>query len=104
MLMEPAIEIQPAHLDASEHYQHKMLDAWLRFIANQQLDPVVPPLIALSWQRCWGKVNPNNPMEFTHMRSEYMLASQTASFDLMAIARPVMEDVYQCIQNSGTAI
>jgi transcriptional activator for dhaKLM operon len=43
-------------------------------------------------------------MEFTHMGSEYMLASQTASFDLMAIARPVMEDVYQCVQNSGTAI
>jgi transcriptional activator for dhaKLM operon len=38
------------------------------------------------------------------MGPEYMLASQTASFDLIAIARPVMEDVYQCVQNSGTAI
>jgi transcriptional activator for dhaKLM operon len=81
-----------------------MREAWKRFTTNQQLDPIVPPLIATSWQRCWGKVNPNNSVEFTRMSSEYMLASQTASFDLIAIARPVMEDVYQCIQNSGTAI
>ena len=102
--MEPTREIQPASLAEPENYQQKMLDAWQRFITNQQLDAVVPPLIALSWQRCWGKVNPNHPMEFTRMRSEYMLASQTASFDLMAIARPVMEDIYQCVQHSGTAI
>jgi len=49
-------------------------------------------------------VNPNNPVEFTRMGKEHLLASQTASFDLIAIARPVMEDIYQCVQNSGTAI
>jgi transcriptional activator for dhaKLM operon len=38
------------------------------------------------------------------MGKGHLLASQTASFDLIAIARPVMEDIYQCVQNSGTAI
>src|SRR6185295_6299395 len=85
-------------------YQRAMREAWKNFTTNQQLKPVVPPLIAASWQRCWGRVNPNNPLEFTHMGPDYMLASQTASFDLIAIARPLMEDVYQCVQNSGTAI
>jgi len=102
--MEPAATIQSGITDTPPSYQQAMREAWKRFTTNQQLDPIVPPLIAASWQRSWGRVNPNNAMEFTHMGPDYMLASQTASFDLMAIARPVMEDVYQCVQNSGTAI
>src|ERR1044071_9969610 len=98
-------ELIPSTLsDASDHYQRAMKKAWKQFTTDQRLDPVVPPLIAASWQRSWGKVNPNNPVEFTRMGSDYMLASQTASFDLIAIARPVMEDIYQCVQDSGTAI
>ena len=90
--------------DTPEGYQRAMKAAWQKFTTNQQMDPVVPPLIASSWRRSWGRVNPNNPMVFTRLGRDHLLASQTASFDLMAIARPVMEDVYQCMQNSGTAI
>jgi transcriptional activator for dhaKLM operon len=90
--------------DTPADYQQSMLEAWQRFTTNQQLDPIVPPLIAASWRRSWGRVNPDKPVEFTRMGKEHLLASQTASFDLMAIARPVMEDVYQCVQNSGTVI
>ena len=81
-----------------------MGEAWKRYITHQQLDPIVSPLIAASWRRSRGHVNPNNPVEFTRMGQEHLLASQTASFDLIAIARPVMEDVYQCVQKSGTVI
>lgn len=102
--MEPNGEIQASVFDNPENYQQMMLDAWKKFTASQWLDPIVPPLIAASWRRCWGRVNPNNALEFTRMGAEYLLASQTASFDLIAIARPVMEDVYQCVQKSGTAI
>jgi transcriptional activator for dhaKLM operon len=90
--------------DTPVDYQQSMLEAWKRFTTNQQLDPSVPPLIAASWRRCWGRVNPNRTVEFTRMGREHVLASQTASFDLIAIARPVMEDVYQCVQKSGTVI
>lgn len=102
--MEPAATIHPGVLEAPDAFQHAMQQAWERFTANQQLDPVVPPLIASSWRRCWGRVNPNKSVEFTRMGRDHLLASQTASFDLMAIARPVMEDVYQCVQTSGTAL
>ena len=85
-------------------YQQAMLEAWKKFTSSRQLDSIVPPVIAASWRRCWGRVNPNTSLEFTRMSAEYLLASQTASFDLIAIARPVMEDVYQCIQTSGTII
>jgi transcriptional regulator of acetoin/glycerol metabolism len=102
--METTETIQSHVLDTPDDYQQLMLTAWQRFTNNQQLDPIVPPLIAASWRRCWGRVNPNNKVEFTRMGQEHLLASQTASFDLMAIARPVMEDIYQCVQNSGTVI
>src|SRR5512144_387661 len=102
--MEPGTTIQSNILEAPNDYQRTMQEAWKRFTTNQQLDPIVPPLIASSWRRSWGRVNPNKPVEFTRMGPEHLLASQTASFDLMAIARPVMEDVYQCVQNSGTVI
>src|SRR5512138_3510022 len=102
--MEPGTTIQSNILDTPNDYQRMMREAWKRFTSNQQLDPLVPPLIAASWRRSWGRVNPSKPVEFTHLGREHLLASQTASFDLIAIARPVMEDVYQCVQNSGTAI
>jgi transcriptional regulator of acetoin/glycerol metabolism len=102
--MEPIGEIQTTVFDVPENYQQRMLGAWKKFTANQQLDPIVPPLIAASWRRSWGRVNPNKAVEFTRMGREHLLASQTASFDLIAIARPVMEDVYQCVQKSGTTI
>lgn len=96
--------MQPNNFPIPDHYQLALFEAWKKFTVNQQEDPIVPPLIAASWRRSWGHVNPNNPVEFAHMSSQHVLASQTASFDLMAIARPVMEDTYQCIQKSGIAI
>jgi len=96
--------IQPNVFDKPDDYQRAMSEAWKKFTSNQQLDAVVPPLIAASWRRSWGRVNPDNTVDFTHMGRDHLLASQTASFDVMAIARPVMEDVYQCVQRSGTVI
>lgn len=102
--MEPTGTIQTGVFYTPDDYQKAMLEVWRRFVDNQQLDPLVPPVIAASWRRSWGRVNPNNKVEFTRMGKDYLLASQTAVFDLMAVARPVMEDVYQCVQKSGTAI
>ena len=96
--------IQSNVFDPPDQYQVAMGEAWKRFIIQQQLDPMVPPLLGASWRRSRGHVNPNNPVEFTRMGKEHLLASQTASFDLIAIARPVMEDIYQCVQKSGIAI
>jgi len=96
----------PINLDLphEDRYQQEMKTAWQHFISNQTIDPCVPPVISGSWRRCWGKINPHQNIEFTRMSQSYLLASQTASFDLLAVARPVLEDVYQCIQNSSVLI
>src|ERR1051325_10721612 len=102
--MEPEVSLQSNIFDTPDGYQRAMREAWKKFTSNQQLDPIVPPLIAASWRRSWGRVNPDKPVEFTRIGKEHLLASQTASVDLLPISRPVMEDIYQCVQNSGTAI
>jgi transcriptional activator for dhaKLM operon len=102
--MDPAGTIPSNVFETPGEYQRAMLEAWERFTTSQQMDPIVPPVIAASWRRSWGRLNPNKPVEFKRMGTVHLLASQTSSFDLMAIARPVMEDIYQCVQNSGTAI
>ena len=65
--MESAGTIQFNFFDPPADYQQSMLEAWKKFTTNQQLDLIVPPLIAASWRRCWGRVNPNKRMEFIHM-------------------------------------
>lgn len=102
--MEPVTTALPPSLDTPGEYQQAMWEAWKKFTTEHELDPIVPPLIASSWRRSRGHVNPNTPVEFTRMGREHLLASQTASFDLIAIARPVMEDIFQCVQKSGTVI
>lgn len=89
---------------APTDYAQNIDAAWELFTSSQKIAACVPPVIAASWRRCWGKVNPHHNVGFARMGRSYLLASQTASFDLMAVARPVMEDVFQCIEHSGTAL
>lgn len=87
--MQPS-EIYPPNIKFNQmEYQQSMFAAWNNFTNSQRLDPIVPPVVAASWLRCWGRVNPNSRIEFTNVSNEYLLASQTASFDLIALARPV---------------
>ncbi len=102
--MKPDFVFSPYLAQSHDSTQHAIKKAWETFITNQEITPIVPPLIAASWRRCWGKVNPLSPLKFTHVDNACLLASQTASFDLMAIARPVLEDIYQCVQGSETAL
>ncbi|PWH14638.1 MAG: hypothetical protein DDG60_07750 [Anaerolineae bacterium] len=93
-----------ASLSQANEAQHALKTAWEQFTRTQQIADNVPPIIAASWRRCWGKINPYQRVEFTRVDTSYLLAAQTASFDLMAVARPVLEDIYQCIQESGTTL
>ncbi|GAP09933.1 hypothetical protein BECAL_01087 [Bellilinea caldifistulae] len=78
--------------------------AWIAFVTNHVLMPPVRPVIAASWERCWARVDPYSPHRPPHLSAEHLLSIQVNHFDLMAIARPVMEDVYQYIENSNSAV
>jgi len=81
-----------------------MLTAWNNYLDNKQIDPKVPPLVANSWRRCHGRISPTRKIIFSQLNSTNLLAAQVASFDLISLARPVLEDIYQIIQPAEVAI
>lgn len=88
----------------SQQPGEEIQQAWIAFVTNHVLLPQIRPVIAASWERCWARVDPYSPHRPPHLSAEHLLSIQVNHFDLMAIARPVMEDVYQYIENSNSAI
>lgn len=78
--------------------------AWKEFISRQNILPSVQPLVLNSWKRCWARINPFQAIHLSQLNSDYLLASQVASFDLISLARPVIEDIYQYLEHSETVI
>ncbi len=82
----------------------KQLNAWSEFANHEKIQPGVLPIIASSWERCWARINPTKKIQFHQLNPDHLLAAQVASFDLISISRPVMEDIYQNIEHSDIAI
>lgn len=78
--------------------------AWKVFITDQVALPEVNPVVVNSWRRCWGRLNPLHPVELQKLNPDHLLATQVSSFELISIARPVMEDIYQFIAGSDSAL
>jgi PAS domain S-box-containing protein len=80
------------------------LIAWKAFVESKEIVGGVQPLIANSWKRCWARLNPYSETAPRRLHPDQLLASQVACFDLISIARPIMEDIFQYIECSGTVI
>ncbi len=78
--------------------------AWKAYINERVVLPYVPSLIAESWERCWPLINPYQPIRLRKLNAAHLLATQVSSFELLTIARPVMEDIYQYIEGSNSAV
>ncbi|HEX9029971.1 MAG TPA: sigma 54-interacting transcriptional regulator, partial [Anaerolineales bacterium] len=78
--------------------------AWEEFVDHQNILPSVPHIIAGSWQRCWARLNPKQRIRLGPLQSNHLLSAQIVSFDLISVARPIMEDIYQYVENSDTAV
>ena len=78
--------------------------AWEKFIKTQTISDDIPAIIANSWRRSWARVNLSQGLNIPRLSPEHFISTQIASFDLISIARPIMEDAYQCVEHSNTAI
>jgi transcriptional regulator of acetoin/glycerol metabolism len=78
--------------------------AWETFITRHQLLPNVPAVIGRSWTRCWTLLDPHQSPVLSRLGSDHLLSTQVANVELMLIARPIMEDIYQYIEDSDTAV
>ena len=80
---------------------HELYASWRRFVEQGVLDPQVDPLVAMSWRRCLRKHNPYTDGALPRLSEDALQALRVRQFDLIAIARPFMEDIYQCVERSG---
>lgn len=78
--------------------------AWKEFVETQQIPENTSSLIANSWQRSRTRINLKQPLKMNKLSAEHFLATQISSFDLISVARPIMEDIYQFIESTDTAL
>jgi transcriptional regulator of acetoin/glycerol metabolism len=79
-------------------------NAWNNYINHHSIPTNLSPMIAASWQRCRLRLNPFQKILINQLSADHLLATQVASFELISFARPVMEDIYQYIENSNSAV
>ena len=77
---------------------------WERFIVNNVLPEDLPIQIAHSWERCRQQLSPIKSLLATRLSSEHLLNAQVAKFDFISIARPILEDIFQFIEGSSSAV
>jgi transcriptional regulator of acetoin/glycerol metabolism len=78
--------------------------AWNDYVNRHSIPSSISTIIAASWQRCQLRLNPFQKILINQLSPDHLLATQVASFELISFARPVMEDIYQFIEGSNTAV
>lgn len=80
------------------------LENWKEYVERHLTLPSVMPLVAASWQRCAARLNPYQEVAMQTLSADHLLAAQVASFDLISVARPILEDIFQYVEGSDTAV
>jgi transcriptional activator for dhaKLM operon len=80
---------------------HELYASWRHCVEQGVLDPQVDPLVAMSWRRCLPRQNPYTAGALPRLSEAALHGLRVRQFDLIAIARPFMEDIYQCVEQSG---
>ncbi len=78
--------------------------AWEAFMHQGQELPSLSPRILKSWKRCRAYLNPLQKINPNRLSEQYLLASQVSSFDLISVAHPVMEEIYENIEHRGVSV
>lgn len=78
--------------------------AWEAFARYQKELSSVDPRIMKSWKRCRAYLNPFQKVQPNRLSEDYMLASQVASFELISVAHPVMEEIFENIEHQGVSV
>ncbi|MBN1486588.1 MAG: sigma 54-interacting transcriptional regulator, partial [Anaerolineae bacterium] len=81
---------------------------WWSFVETGNLEQAnllgVEPCIMRSWQRCSLRLNPRSIPRPTILPATSFVGVLQNQFDLLAIARPLLEDIYQLTEDTRCAI
>lgn len=78
----------------------RLKQAWTHFTATGQLPEGLNPLVAQSWQRCAPRLNPYSPPQWAALNERVLALTLRQLQPLIAIARPILEDVYQFVEGA----
>ncbi len=79
----------------------RLKQAWTQFTTTGVLAADLGPLVAQSWQRCAPRLNPHAPPRWSALNDDVLALTLRQRQNLLALARPILEDVYQFIETSG---
>ncbi|MFZ1792635.1 MAG: sigma 54-interacting transcriptional regulator [Anaerolineae bacterium] len=78
--------------------------AWKTFTASGLIAPDLDPLVAMSWRRCAPRVNPHHGLAWQYVSNTVLPLVLKQHDALITVARPLMEDTYQCLEGVRTAL
>ena len=78
--------------------------AWKAFVTQRKLTTGMDPLVARSWQRTAPILNPQGAPQWSYLSANLLKRTRMQHPELLALARPLMEDVYQFIEGAGALI
>jgi transcriptional activator for dhaKLM operon len=82
----------------------RLKQAWAQFTTTGVLAADLSPLVAQSWQRCAPRLNPHSPPRWSALNDDVLALTLRQRRHLLALARPILEDVYQFLETSGVML
>src|ERR1044071_6536018 len=81
----------------NDHRKH----AWQQFTSTGKIveDAGLNALVMASWTRCSLRMNPNAPLQWTYASENALQSTLKQHTTLRNIARPIMEDIYEFMEN-----
>jgi transcriptional regulator of acetoin/glycerol metabolism len=83
---------------------HSLYAGWRQFVEGGAFPPQIDPLVGMSWRRCVPKNNPYTAGGLPRLSETSLQSLRINLFNLIAIARPAMEDIYQLVESSGYVV
>lgn len=79
-------------------------EAWEAFTTREVILPGVNSVVGKSWLRCRPLLNPSQAINLKQLAPNYVHSAFSSGVQLLSIARPIMEDIHQYIENSQTLL
>src|ERR1044071_8144144 len=81
----------------NDHRKH----AWQQFTSTGKIveDAGLNSLVMASWMRCNLRMNPNGPLQWAYASEHALQSTLKQHTTLRHIARPIMEDIYEFMEN-----
>jgi transcriptional activator for dhaKLM operon len=92
MLVQPSLDLD------------RLKQRWSQFTQTGQLPGDLDPLVAAAWQRCAPRLNPHRTPQWTALNDEVLALTLRHRQALVAVARPILEDLYQHIESLGVVL